>query len=64
MVEGRLRKRSISFYWNSVMPTCRHKKKLWRRASLLMGASGNLKEGSYARAFVWKKVLGWVFLSL
>jgi hypothetical protein len=64
-VEGGLRKWSISLYGSSVRGTCRRKRKLWRWASLSMGVLlGNLKEGSYARASVWKKVLGQVSLPI
>ena len=49
IVEGGLRKWSISLYGSSVRSTWRHTRRLWRWAPLSMGASlGNLGEGSYA----------------
>ena len=49
IVGGGLWKWSISLYDSSVRGTRRHKRRLWRRATLSMGASlGNLGQGLYA----------------
>ena len=49
IVEGGLRKWSISLYGSSVTGTWRRKRRLWRWAPLSMGASlGNVGVGSYA----------------
>jgi len=50
IVEGGLQKWSISLSGSSVRGTWRHKRRLWRRAPLSIGASlGNLEEDSYDR---------------
>ena len=61
IVEGGVRKWSISLYGSSVRGIWRHKRRLWRCAPLSMGASlGNLGEGSYARGLCVEEGSGMV----